>query len=72
MKTFVGVIFFLMDLGALTFGVVLTLIGVGLLGEGTGEAGEGSIKIIVDNIGQLTGANGHLIVLSECLSSCRL
>ena len=60
MKTFVGVIFFVMDLGALIFGALLTLIGIGLLGEGTGE---GSIKIIVDNIGQLVGVNGQLVVL---------
>ena len=59
MKTLVGTFFFAMDLIALMFGVLLAVVGIGLVGEGTGE---GSIEIIIKNIGQLTGVNGQLLV----------
>ena len=60
MKPLFGLVFFLIDLAALVFGVLLSLVGLGLLGKGTGE---GNIKVIVENIGEISGINGQLAVL---------
>ena len=60
MKLLFGIVFFLIDFAAFAFGVLLSLIGLGLLGEGTGE---GNIKLIVENIGEISGINGQLVVL---------
>lgn len=59
MKFFTGVFFFLMDLLAFVVGVWLMSSGLGLLGGGSGE---GNISIIVDQVGQITGVNGRLVV----------
>jgi hypothetical protein len=59
-KMFWGVIFFLIDSATLAFGVVLTLIGVGLLGQ---SSGEGDIKVVIEKLFEITGINGHLLLV---------
>jgi uncharacterized membrane protein (DUF373 family) len=44
---------------ALAFGMVLTLIGVGLLGQ---SSGEGGIKVVIRTVGEITGINGQLLL----------
>ena len=59
MKKLFGIVFFIIDLGAFLFGVTLAIIGLGLIGDGTGE---GSISVILENIGEISGINGQLLV----------
>jgi phosphohistidine phosphatase SixA len=59
MKFFTGVFFFLMDLLAFVVGIWLLWAGLRLLGGG---GGEGKISIVVNQIGQMTGVNGTIVV----------
>ncbi len=59
MKTVIGLLFFLVDLGVLVLGALLIGTGVGLLGSGNGQGG---IKLVVQGIGEITGINGQLVV----------
>jgi hypothetical protein len=59
MKMLFGFVFFLVDVGALVFGASLTLIGVGFWGD---SSGQGNIKVIVEKVGEITGANGQLVL----------
>jgi hypothetical protein len=59
LKTMIGLLFFLVDLAVLVLGALLIGTGVGLLGSGSGEGG---IRLVVKEIGEITGINGQLVV----------
>ena len=59
MKTVIGWLFCVVDIIVLGLGVTLVFVGLGLLGSGTGQ---GTINIILENLGEITGINGHLVV----------
>jgi hypothetical protein len=58
-KTLIGILFFLVDLAVLVLGIILCATGIGLLGSGSGEGG---IKLVVKELGEITGVNGQLVV----------
>jgi hypothetical protein len=58
-KLVLGILFFLVDLAVFVVGGCLLLIGIGLLGHGTGA---GDIKVVISKIGEISGINGQLVV----------
>ncbi len=54
-----GWLFFFMVLAAFLTGLILVGIGVYLLFS---TGGEGTINLVVENIGEATGINGHLVI----------
>ena len=58
-KLVIGLLFFFVDMAVFLVGTLFALVGVGLLGSGTGE---GAVKVVVTKIGEISGINGQLVV----------
>ena len=57
MRVFFGILIFLADLVVLAMGAYLTLAGFSVVGSG-----QGNIKIVIQQIGEISGINGHVAV----------